>query len=364
MALTPLSEDSRLPSLTLPQLLLAAYTALTVIALVYAASTSSAAFGAYNSQWDGAGELRGVVADAGANVTVGTNVSQYPTSGADGTVAVVLSPAEPYSSSERTRIAEFVRGGGTLVVAEDYRPHGNELLAAVGADARFDGRPVYDNRNYYRNSSLPEATPAGDYPETTGVDTVVLNYGTTVRAGNATTLVNTSEYAYLDSNGNAKLDGEEQLASRPVVTSESVGDGRVIAVSDPSIFVNAMLERGDNRRFVQNIVANHDTALLDYSRASSVPPVAAAVLAVQRSDALLLFCGVVLVGALLAYDRRLDDRLRERLREHSGRKPNPHLSRDGVEKYLRARHPDWGTAQVERVTEAIIKQRPERQRND
>ncbi|WP_434530775.1 DUF4350 domain-containing protein [Haloarcula sp. NS06] len=364
MAPTPSPDDSWLPSVTLPQLLLATYTALTVIALVYAASTSSAAFGAYNSKWDGAGELRTVAVDAGANVTVGTNVSQYPTSDADGTVAVVLSPAEPYSSSERTRIAEFVRSGGTLVVAEDYRPHGNELLAAVGADARFDGRPVYDNRNYYRNSSFPEATPAGDYPETTGVDTVVLNYGTTVRAGSATTLVNTSEYAYLDSNGNANLDGEEQLASRPVVTSESVGDGRVIAVSDPSIFVNAMLERGDNRRFVQNIVANHDTALLDYSRASSVPPVAAAVLAVQRSDALLLFCGVVLVGALLAYDRRLDESLRDRLSEYRGHESDPHLSRDGVETYLTARHPDWEAAQVERVTEAIIKQRSERQRND
>ena len=364
MVTAPSPDDSRLLSLTLPQLLLATYTALTIIALVYAASTSSAAFGAYNSQWDGAGELRNVAADAGANVTVGTNVSQYPTSDTDGTVAVVLSPAEPYSSSERARIAEFVGSGGTLVVAEDYRPHGNDLLAAVGADARFDGRLVYDNRNYYRNSSFPEATPAGDYPETTGVDTVVLNYGTTVRAGNATTLVTTSEYAYLDTNGNGELDGEEQLASRPVVTSESVGDGRVIAISDPSIFVNAMLERGDNRRFVQNIVANHDTALLDYSHASGVPPVAAILLAVQRSDALLLFCGVVLVGVLLAYDRRLDEHFRDRFREYRGREPDPHLSRDGVEKYLRGRHPDWEAAQVERVTEAVIRQRPERQRND
>jgi hypothetical protein len=364
MVSTSTSDASWLPSLSLPQLLLVAYTALMLIALVYAASTSSAAFGAYNSQWDGAGELQNVAADAGTNVTVGTNVSQYPTSNTDGTVAVVLSPAEPYSASERTRIAEFVRSGGTLVVAEDYRPHGNALLAAVGADARFDGRPVYDNRNYYRNSSFPEATPAGDYPETAGVDTVVLNYGTTVRAGNATTLVNTSEYAYLDSNGNAEIDGEEQLASRPVVTSESVGDGRVIAVSDPSIFVNAMLDRGDNRRFVRNIVADHDAALLDYSHASSVPPLAAAVLAVQRSDALLLLCGVVLVGALLAYDRRLDERLPERLREYRGYNTDPHLSRDGVEQYLRARHPDWEAAQIKQVTEAVIKQRAERQRND
>ena len=319
MASTPSPDDSWLPPLSLPQLLLAAYAVLTVIALVYAASTSSAAFGLYNSQWDGAGELRGVAADTGTNVTVGTNVSQYPTTDADDTVAVVLSPTEPYSPSERSRVAAFVRNGGTLVVAEDYRPHGNSLLAAVGADARFDGRPVYDNRNYYRNSSFPEATPAGDYPETAGVDTVVLNYGTTVSAGDATPLVNTSEYAYLDTNGNAELDDDEQLASRPVVTSESVGDGRVVAVSDPSVFLNAMLERGDNRQFVRNLIGGHDTALLDYSHADSLPPVAAAVLAVQRSDALLLLCGVVVVGTLFAFDRRLD----ERLRDYWGPEPTP-----------------------------------------
>jgi len=364
MASTPITEDSWLPSLSLPQVLLTAYIAIMVIALVYAASTSSAAFGVYNSQWDGAGELQNVAADAGTNVTVGTNVSQYPTTDADGTVAVVLSPTESYSQTERERVAAFVQNGGTLVVAEDYRPHGNTLLAAVGADARFDGRALYDNQNYYRNSSFPEATPAGDYPETAGVDTVVLNYGTTVRPGDATTLVNTSEYAYLDTNGNAELDNEEQLASRPVVTSESVGDGRVIAVADPSIFVNAMLERGDNRRFVQNLLAGHDAALLDYSHAGSVPPLAAAVLAVQRSDALLLLCGVVLVGTLLAFDRRLDESLRNWLREYRGHDRDPHLFRDGVEQYLRERHPDWDGVQVERVTEAVIKQRSERQHND
>ncbi|WP_336339222.1 DUF4350 domain-containing protein [Haloarcula brevis] len=362
MASTPVSGDSRLPSLSLPQLLLAAYTALTVIALVYAASTSSAAFGAYNAQWDGAGELRTVAADTGASVTLGTNVSQYPTADADGTVAVVLSPTEPYTSGERARLAAFVRNGGTLVVAEDYRPHGNALLAAVGADARFDGRPVYDNRNYYRNASFPEATPAGDYPETAGVDTVVLNYGTTVRAGDATPLVTTSEYAYLDTDGDAELDNDERLASRPVATSESVGDGRVVAVGDPSVFVNAMLERGDNRRFVRNLLDGHDSALLDYSHADSLPPAAAAVLAVQRSDALLLLCGVVLVGTLLAVDRRLD----ERLRDYWGRDPapEPSLSRDSIEQYISARHPDWEREQIQRVTEAVIKQRTERQRND
>lgn len=367
MSATPSPDESwssRIRSLGLPRLLLAAYTVIILIALVYAASTSSAAFGAYNSQWDGTGDLQTIAADTGTNVTVGTNVSQYPTTGANDTVALVLSPNSGYSTGESDRIEQFVRRGGTLVVAEDYRPHGNPLLAAVGASARFDGRPLYDNRNYYRKSAFPEATPAGTHPSTTGVGTVVFNYGTTVEAGNATTLATTSSYAYLDDNGNAELDGDERLASRPVATSEPVGEGRVIAVSDPSVFVNAMLDRGDNRQFVRNLVGGHDRALLDYSHAGGVPPLAAAVLAVQRSSSLLLFCGGILVGLLLALDRRVDVQFRDRIREYRERETPTQVSESGVEQYLRTRHPDWDTSQIKRITEAVIKQRNERQRND
>lgn len=364
MSTRPDSITDRVRTIGLPRLLFVGYVVLMTIALIYAASTSSAAFGAYNAKWDGAGQLQTVAGDAGANVTVGTNVSQYPTANAGDTVALVLSPEDGYTSSEAAQVEQFVRAGGTLIVAEDYRPHGNALLGSIGAQARVDGRALYDTRNYYRKSAFPEVAPAATTPATAGVETAVFNHGTAVRPGNSTTLLNSSSYAYLDTNGNAELDNSERLDSRSVATSESVGAGRVIVIGDPSMFINAMLERGDNRQFVQNLFSGHSQVLLDYSHVGGVPPLAAAVLAVQRSGSLLLLVGGVVVGALIALDHRVDETLRTWVDTNQPEPTTGQLSEAAIEQYLRTQHPEWNTSQIRRITEAIIRQRTERQSND
>lgn len=356
------TDDPPWRRLDRPNLLLAVYVAVAVVALLYAASTSSVAFGAYNAQWDGSGDMRSVASEAGSSVTVGTNVSQYPTADANATVAFVLSPREPYTQTEVDRIERFVRAGGTLVVAEDYRPHANDLLSGIGASARVDGRPLYDTRNYDRTAAFPEVTPTDSSPATEGVETVVFNHGTVVEPGDATPLLTTSSYAYLDDDGDGELDDDESLASRPVATTEPVGSGRVVVVSDPSVFVNAMLERGDNRQFARNLLG--PTVLLDYSHAGGVPPLATVVLALRRSGWLLALCGAVLIATLVSIDRRADERLREYVRERRSPPDPGRLSAGGVETLLRSRHPDWDDARIGRVTEAVMSQRRKRQRDD
>jgi len=345
-----------------PKALLALYAVVAVVALLYAASTSSMAFGAYNAQWDGTGDMRTVASENGSSVTVGTNVSQYPTADANGTVAFVLSPGEDYTQPEVDRIERFVRAGGTLVVAEDYRPHSNDLLSGVGASARVDGRPLYDTRNYDRTAAFPEVTPTGTASLPESVETVVFNHGTVVEPGDATPLLSTSSYAYLDEDGDGELDDGESLASRPVATTESVGAGHVVVVGDPSVFVNAMLDRGDNRQFARALLGPR--VFLDYSHAGGVPPLAAAVLALRRSGWLLALCGALLAGILVGLDRRVDERLREYARERRSAGDPGELSASGVETLLRSRHPDWKDARIARVTEAVMSQRRKRQSND
>ncbi|WP_423998634.1 DUF4350 domain-containing protein [Haloarcula salina] len=345
-----------------PKALLAVYAAVAVVALLYAASTSSVAFGAYNAQWDGSGDMRAVASENGSSVTVGTNVSQYPTADANDTVAFVLSPGEPYTPSEVERVERFVRAGGTLVVAEDYRPHANDLLSGIGASARIDGRPLYDTRNHDRTAAFPEVTPTDSSPVTEGVETVVFNHGTVVEPGGASPILTSSSYAYLDEDGDGELDDGESLASRPVATTEPVGSGRVVVVGDPSVFVNAMLDRGDNRQFARNLLG--PTVLLDYSHAGGVPPLAAAVLALRRSGWLLALCGAILVATFVGIDCRVDDRLREYVRDRRSAGDPGELSASGVEAFLRSRHPDWDGARIARVTEAVMSQRRKRQFDD
>lgn len=329
-----------------PRVLLAALGTVLVVAVVIAATTSTAAFGAYNPAWDGAGQLRSVAADGGANATVVLNTSTYGEVDPERTVAVVLSPETAYGA-DTARLRRFVRRGGTLVVAEDVGPHGNALLAGVGAAARFDGRLVRDENHYARSPALPVATNVTDANAsanlTTGVEQLTLNYGTVLVPNDATVLVGTSEFAYVDENRNEQVDDGEPLRSYPVVTVEAVGEGRVIAVSDPSLFINAMLDQPDNRPFAANIM-DRERVLLDYSHAGAQPPLTVALLQVRDSAVLqggLLALGV---GIVLGASRLLG---RESPSATSG---GP--DRDRIARYL-ARERGWDAERVRRVTEGV-----------
>jgi hypothetical protein len=306
-----------------PRAILFGLTVLVALAVIVAASTTTAAFGVYNGGWDGAAQLQTVASEAGADARVVVETDAYPTNAtaAQGTVALVIAPGERYDDAEAERVRAFVRAGGTLVVAEDYAPYGNALLREVGADVRFDGDPVRDERELYRSPAMPMATNTTDGPLTRGVDRLALNHGTVLRTAgtDARALVRTSEFAYVDRDRDEEIDDNETLAHRPVVAAEPVGDGRVIAVSDPSLFVNAMLEAGDNRPFTRNLLASGTTTqsapttadrpsanrvLLDYSHAGAQPPLAVAGLRLRTSTGLQALTGVVGVAAVAGWRYR------------------------------------------------------------
>lgn len=349
---------------SLPQLLLAALVVTVVLTGVVAASTSQTAFGTYNAKWDGASDLREIASEEGAEPVIALNTTAYMTADPNGTVAVILSPDEPYTPGQRTRVAEFVRAGGTLVVAEDFGSQTRPLLAALGVETRVTGVPLRDEQEYYRSPAFPVATNVSESPATEGVDALTLNHGSSLRTdaseNNTTVLVSSSDLAYLDRNRSESLDESEELASRPVVVREQIGNGTVFVVSDPSIFINAMLERPGNERFARNLVAGADTVLLDYSHLSGQPPLMVAVLTLQDTpfwQALLSALGlgaVVWSGRLRTGLRRLADRV------GGSDQPadNPSLEAADPEEivaYLSRRHPNWDEERLRRVMRGVIR---------
>jgi hypothetical protein len=205
-------------------------------------------------------------------------------------------------------------------------------------------------------------------PLTDGVDRLTLNHGTVLRPGaNASVLVATSAFAYLDGDRDATLDDDEVLAERPVVTSEALGAGRVIAVSDPSLFVNAMLDRSGNRAFVTNLFATGDRVLLDYSHSTGVPPLAAAVLVLRKSGLLQAGVGLVGVAAVGAWGAGLTRPLARRLigasRPEGGSDPAV-MDAEAMAAYLSRRHPDWDVERVRRVTQGVLRGRTDTGEND
>lgn len=292
--------------LSLPQILLVVVVIVGLLTLLVAGSTSSQAFGTFNSAWDGSSGVRSAAADTGVDVEVVTETTPYETAGPE-TVAIVLAPTEPYNATDISRLRSFLERGGTLIVAEDIGQGGNRVLSRLGGEVRFDGRVVADQRHHGPTTDMPLATNVTQSQYTAGVDSVMLNRGTVLtNTSNATVLVSTSEFAYLDRNGNDELDEDETIQTYPVAAVESVGDGRIITVSDPSVFINAMQSRADNAVFLRALVGGSNEVLLDYSHAGEQPPVRAALLWLRRTPLALVSIGVVGLAVVARATRTRD----------------------------------------------------------
>ncbi|MFC3959116.1 DUF4350 domain-containing protein [Halovivax cerinus] len=352
-----------------PRVLLGAVLVALVVALLALGATSTSAFGIYNPAWDGTSEFRqSVAAEEGTDLTVVRDAAAYDSLDPDETVAFVSAPDESYTGDDAARVREFVETGGTLVVSENFASPGNDLLSAVGAESRVDGRLLRDERAYANGPAMPIATNVTDSAATGGASQLSLNYATAVDPGsNATVLARTSPYAYLG-DADANLSAVE-LDSYPVAAVESVGEGSVVTVGDPSIAINAMIDEPDNRAFLTGLSDDADTVVVDVSHAERLPPLRAAVLTIRASPALGLGLGLVGIAAIAgAATRRPWLWLRSRLpsrRRPSADAADRALSAVGDEEAiaaaraeaLRERHPDWDAERVQRVITALNRTR-------
>ena len=359
-----LSRDQVSRRVSLPILLLVALAIATTLGLGVAASSSTTAFDPYNPSWDGSSEF---VAMADDDPSIDLQISQS-TAGYDDvdpaeTTSFIIAPTEPYGE-DADAITDFLAEGGTVVVFDNVETGGNELLEQVGASARIDGKIVRDEEANERGPLMPVASNATTHERTAGVDQITLNYASGIEPGDATVLVETSEYAYLVEDPETTLEDEDDvdLSATPVVTIESVGNGEVVVVSDPSITTNAMLTEPDNTAFLEAQYDGEETLLLDHSHTADFPPLSSLLLTIRSSTGLQGALGLLAVGLVLAtitgHTRHATRGISRRLGQTFQRKDrnqglDAKLSNDEWETLLRRRHPDWDEAKVQRVIAAL-----------
>lgn len=142
---------------------------------------------------------------------------------------IVVAPEEDLPAASLT---ELMRAGGRVALADDFG-HGDSLLRTFRIGR---GRPNRADALRLRgNEELLVARAAAGHPLTEGVTALVTNHPQVVYHQDLEPI-----FAF----------GERDA----VVLAGAVGAGRLVAIADPSVLINNMLELRGNRRFAENLV--------------------------------------------------------------------------------------------------------------
>ncbi|MDJ1434307.1 DUF4350 domain-containing protein [Halostagnicola sp. A-GB9-2] len=326
-----------------------------------AGSTSTAAFDPTNPSWDGTGEFDDDIENnPEIERELVRDTTQYDDIEPDNTVAFIVSPDEEYDDGDAERVRQFLERGGSVVILDNFGSSGNELLESVGAEARTNGQLVLDVESYNNGPAMPVATGVETHSRTDGVDELALNHATAVEPGNATVLIETSNFAYLGTSPDDELEADSDLRSYPVATVESVEEGEVILVGDPSITINSMYEESDNSAFLAQQYTDREHVLMDISHTNELPPLTNALLTIRSMPVLQGLIGGSMIAAIALVLRREGTPLFTvgRLSQLSGPDEidrSETLSSESRVAYLRREHPEWDEDRIQRVIRALNK---------
>lgn len=200
-----------------------------------AAEPSGADYDPVDGPWNGVGYLVTTGAEARVEVEVLADLPLDELSPDD--VLLWLYPQAPVPVDD---LLAFITDGGRLVVADD---HGgaDTLLAAVGV-TRLDRGPTSHRRWFDGADGFPILVARDDHFLFFNVDEIVANH--------PSVLALTGEGRPIVSfDGTGEPGGEHLVVERPL------GRGALLAIADPSIFLNQMLRRFyGNKQFAANVL--------------------------------------------------------------------------------------------------------------
>jgi hypothetical protein len=206
-----------------------------VVLMTFAAVSDAAArpFDPAGIDWEGCGEFVQIARDdlGEGRVIVTQKLDLHELKREDALVIL-----HPERTLDVDNIASFMRHGGRVVLLDDYGT-GDALLGHFGIQrVPMPRKPAEALRG---NPSLAIAEPASAHPVVHEVGRVVTNHATGVK------------HAELSPVLKVRAVGESDVL---VAQAGAVGQGRFLAVGDPSIVMNSMLRYPGNKAFARAII--------------------------------------------------------------------------------------------------------------
>jgi len=346
--------------------LIAAVVAAALIISVPLLNTTKEDFSTYNTAWNGASDAKALASSDGYATPSVFALSEIGSSG-DG-VFFMLNPNSSvgFTSGDASTLQSFVQNGGVLVLANDFG-NGNAVLSGLGVSgARFNGSLLEDNVSKGVDAAHPLITDVNASGLTAGVHELYFNYGTAldVPGTNVTVLARSAPTSYLvaPAGGNATVNAT--TGAHPVLATLDYGNGRIVLLSDPSVFINDMLGQADNQQLLTSMLANLTGGdktvpiMFDESHFAS-PPVFSLLYDRINADDTVKYTVVVLFSAAFIIGINATALVRRRQRNDMGPAPNEvPVNEEAVITDIVRAHPEWRRSRVK----GFLKQLQQRRR--
>src|SRR5689334_15100484 len=207
---------------------------LLVLVLFVPASASAAPFDLAGGDWEGGTELvRLARAELGAARVVATTQLDFTELTPEDGLLLLY----PERSLDVDELSKFMRAGGRVIMLDDFG-RGESLLQNFGMKRVPSPRQPAESLRH--NPQLPLAEPASAHPVVADVNRVVLNHPTGLVHPDLSPVLRIRAAG-----------GEPEVV---VAVAGAVGQGRLLAVGDPSIVMNSMLRYAGNKSFARGLI--------------------------------------------------------------------------------------------------------------
>ena len=242
------------------------------------------------------------------------------------TTFFIIGPSKDFTNSESQAIMEYITNGGNLIILDDFGT-ANQLLEDLNIDIRFTKEYLMDPIFRENNKIMPLITIEKN-PE---VNEIVLNI--------PTSLIATSEEQILASSSPYSFtveqitDSPSDFYQSPVILQTEMGNGYLTLLSDSSIFINSMIDRGDNEKLL-NYLSKGDILIDEIHRKRS--PLTVIQEAISNSLAYLEYyearylIAIISLGIISTYKSSITTRSQDEVDVLL--KTHPEYSRETLEK--------------------------------
>ena len=224
---------------------------------------------AYSDKWNDISEFRESVEDIGYNTAsiISSPAMLLEVEEPEKTLFIAIGVERSYTATEARIIYDFVRDGGKAVIADDYGYANSVSEYYFGVT--YIGHRLWD-QEYEKNPKLVKididpTTSAGFY-----FDGNILFNNPTALISSIGTLASSTNLSWVDENNDNLQNIDEISQPYPVVVKKYSGDGSIVFISDPSMFINDMWGREKNSDFtmalVQHMIETGGEVIFDESR--------------------------------------------------------------------------------------------------